>query len=291
MTKETIQLDCGIQECGTPFKVTGEFKDTTFQPGSMGLLSYIMGPDNNNPNIVFQQVVTVRRGKTGKPRINKNMILCPIFKAPGIPLELMFPKGSDTKYFVDIVPDVETTETVLDDTGPINDHYISWLLARSMFVQELDKAVYPPDHQIMSSAGLQGSKQVTVWPRDKVDTLKKFATNIERWHSDGMVDTIADEFGTYDTRISMFNQLRKIEASLIVPRLEYHRKVLGVLKEALNHVSKVVNDKSNKIENTPALNAAIKGYRKAMKARKQMVEASLKHRLGTISTGRKLLKT
>lgn len=291
MSKEEIQLECNVQRCGTPFKVTDDFKDTTFGPGSMGLLSYMMGPDNNNPNVVFQQVVTTRRGKGGKPRINKSVILCPIFKVPGIPHELLYPKAGDTKYFVNIDASVGVTDLILNENEAISDEYMSWLLTRAMLTQELDKVVYPPDHRIMASAGLQGGGRGSgIWPKDKLDVLKKFAQNVERWHSDGMTDVIAEEFGSFETRLSMLQQLKKVEASLIIPRLEYHRRILKTLRDALNHIQKIVNDKTNEVENPPAYNAAIKNQRRMIKAREQVIESTMKARLKTLSSSRELLK-
>lgn len=291
MSKSILPLDCSIQACGLPFTVTDTLKDTTFQPGSQGLLSYVMGPDYNNPNIIFQQVVTTRRGKGGKPRLNVNMVLSPIFRVPGVEFDAMFPKAGDRKHFIEIDVDKDTTQKVIGQNNPIDNGYLAWLLAKCLFIRELDKAVYPPDHQIMSSLELGGGggKQVYVWPKDKLSKLKQFTGNIERWFNDGAIDQILESYSGEPDKAAMLTQMHFIESALLIPRIEYQRKVIGVMLDALNYVSKFINDKNNKVKDKTEVNRSLKQSRKMVKAQRTILDTTIKARLGIIAKNRQFL--
>lgn len=289
MGKEIKPLKCSVQACGLPFIVTDTLKDTTFQPGTQGVLSYVMGPDYNNPNIVFQQVVTTRRGKTGKARMNINMILSPMFEVPGVEFEEMFPKTDDRKHFIEIDVDNQLSAPVMGVDDPVDNNFLSWLFARCLFVRELDKAVYPPDHQIMKTLEMGGGKSVYIWPKDKLDVLKQFTGNIERWYNDGATDSIAEVYSNNTVKPQMLNQLRAIESALIIPRLEYQRKVNGIMIEALNYISKHINNKAKKVENRTEINRSLKKTRQIVKAGRSALDATIKNRLSVISKNRKLL--
>lgn len=291
MTDAVKPLECNVQSCGIGFQVTDLFKDTTFQPGTTGFLSYIMGSDHNHPNIAFQQVVTTRRGKTGKARINSNMILSPIFKLPDVDSEVLFPKTDERKeHFVDIVCEPDITAKLIGPDAPIDEPFLSWVFSRCLLVRELDKANYPGDHKIMSSVGLGGGgKQVYVWPKDKANVIRKFADQIERWHNEGRTDSIIEEFSNPEAKQRLLHQLRTIESALIIPRMEYQRKVSGMLLDALDHLSKFVNNKDNKIKTKDDLNASIKLTKKNIKGQRDVAAKIINNRLETTAKNRKLL--
>lgn len=289
MSKKVTPLECTIQPCGLPFQVTDTLKDTTFGPGTQGLLSFIMGPDYNNPNIVFQKVITTRRGKNGKSRMNLNMILSPLFKVPGVDFNAMFPKAGDRKHFIDIVVDKEVTGNVMPLNDDLDPNYLAWMFARCLFVRELDKAVYPPEHQIMSSLNMGGTKRVYVWPKEKLNKLKRFVESIERWYNEGAQDSIMETFGGEQNKHEMLADLRAIEAALLIPRMEYQRKVNSVLVDALNYVSKFVNDKANKVKDLAAVNESISESRRIITAQKASLDGVIKTRLKTIANNRQLL--
>lgn len=291
MAKETQILECNIQPAGIPFSVTEKFKDTVFSPGTTGLTSYIMGPDHNNPNILFLQVVTTRRGKGGKPRINNNMILTPIYKVPRISDELLFPKAGDKKHFVDIELDLKATPKIFGQNNPIDDNFLACLLSKSLFMRELDKVVYPPEHRIMESLGMVGErKQVFTWPKEKTDKLKNFVANVERWHNEGATDSIFEEFSNEASRQILLSSYQKVEAALVIPRLEYDRKICEVLLDALKYIEETVSNKKNKVADRNNLVGTIKNTRKEVQATQKRIGTLIDTRLGIIRNSREILR-
>ncbi len=290
MTKDILPLECSIQACGLPFTVTNTLKDTTFQPETQGFLSYVMGPDYNNPNIVFQQVVTTRRGKTGKSRLNANMILSPIFKVPGIDFTTMFPKTEDRKHFVEINIDNYTTQQIIGDNKPIDNKYLAWLFSKCLFIRELDKAIYPAEHQIMSTLQMNNNeKQVHVWPKDKLNKLKNFLGNIERMFNDEEFESIGQMFSNDVDKMVMLTQIRSIEAALLIPHVEYQRKIISVMRDALDYISKFIHDENNKVADVININHSLKQNRKIIKNLNTNLDNTMKSRLNAIAKNKQLL--
>lgn len=72
-------LQSNILKVGTKFRVTDETTDTTFPPGSLGYIAAAKGSDRDYENVLFMYATIIRRGKTGKDRMEMASISLPIF--------------------------------------------------------------------------------------------------------------------------------------------------------------------------------------------------------------------
>lgn len=298
MSKDKGQLlETNICNCGTSFKVDEVIKDKTFQPGSKGFLSYIMGPDCNCPNVVFYKVVTIRRGKGGKQRLNENMILVPIFNLPGVPLEFTIPSNVERKYFVNI--DVNPTDTVDEAALKFTSskdrlHFLGQLLARASFAKELDRVVFPNEHQVTQAIGTNGDTRngnPKIWPTGKTAILKSFQDSVENLFSYEDYAVIEDKFWNAEKRGTLRSQLHRVEVALTIPKLEYQRKVGETMKEALVYIDKKLKTKEAKdFENIGELKASVKLTTEAVDSAIKTTKHAINKRLSIIAKNRKLLK-
>ena len=74
-----------------------------------------------------------------------------------------------------------------------------------------------------------------------------------------------------------------IDRVLLIPKLEYQRKVNTVMVEALNYISKFINNKTNKVKNFEDINASLKLTRQLIKATEVTLDESTKIRLNILS--------
>ena len=282
---ETLQ--CSINPSGNFFTINDNIKDSLFSVGSAGVLSCVLGSDHNNPNIVYQDVIITRRGKKGKRRLENVTLLTPIFKIPELAIEEIIPKSTERKGFVDIdVNDDTTTETI----ARLSDYdFVSWVYARLKFINRLDQVCYPgnnPTHltdTIASSIGLNNNKYVSVWPKD--GRLASFFNDITAQTQHGGGDMPLDDYVTVDSRFALLMSLRKLETSLVIPRLSHQQRICSIFVEALDFLEKTVAGK--KIKNIEEM---ISKTREETTTKIANIEKAITARLGILVKSRKLLE-
>jgi len=283
----TNVLQTTISSPGTIFQLGEEIKDSTFPPGTEGYISYIMGPDHNNPNVVFHQVVTIRRGKKGKPRINVNIILSPIFSLPGVPMEFLVPLDVERKHLVDMAVVKHATKNILAETTTNEVSFLGQTLARALLAVELDKAIYPSNNRIMQTVGLPGHKVVNIWPKSKTSLLSRLTKETERLMDDGETGRLFNDFCNLDARISILNELKLVESCLTIPRLEYQRKVTTVLMAALDYIKIKLKEASEvEVPNKEELLKIVNNTKKMVKNKEYNVNKAIDTRLEAIVKNR-----
>lgn len=275
----------GIADPGTPFTVTDKIKDTIFSAGTSGFVSYILGPDHSNPNIVFKTVVTNRRGMKGKDRIDTNTILTPIVTIKGVENERLLPSDGERKHLIDL-------KMVTDYKGTIehqsNTEFMGWLLSRVLFSKELDKVIYPSTSLISQTLGLTGPKQASVWKDPDTSLLKKFSGTVESYSNDGRIVELEELFCEWENKIMLIKELAVKDAHLAIPRLEYNRKVHDVINDALTYVAEVISD--IKVDNKDDILTKISEMSKINYEKYLYFDKMIRSKLSIIVENRKLLK-
>jgi hypothetical protein len=291
MNKTYIQpLEPTISTSGTAFRISnGIKKDVTFSPDTKGFLSYIIGPDYNNPNIVFHKVVTIRRGKRGKERLNVNILLSPIFNLPGVRAEWLIPADVERKFLVDIVTLKGVTTNIISPKITNNLSFIGKILSRALLTVALDKVLYSSNDKIMQTIGLLDHKTMNVWPKNKTSQINTFVKEAESLFNENNQDIIYDNYCNEEARAALLKELNDIDVCLAVPRLEYQRKVLNVMLEALDFIKTKLNEAS--IKERPDKVQLLKRVgitKKGINNRKHNVSKAIDTRLITIVQNRKI---
>jgi len=291
MSKTDVQiLKPTISTPGTSFEVGDGIKDTIFSPGTSGYLSYIVGPDYNNPNVVFHKVITTRRGKRGKERFNVNILLSPIFTLPGVEMDWLIPTDVERKHLVDMRAIKGITKDIISNKITSNFSFISQTLSRALLTAELDKAVYPSADKIMQTVGLPGHKEVTIWPKSKTSMLRRFVREVETSFNDGNQEGLYDYYCSKKARLQLLHELKNVESCLIIPRLEYQRKISGVMLEALDYIQEKLNEASKTERPDKAqLLRQVNATRKVIKGKEHNATKAIDTRLAAIVTNRQVL--
>lgn len=87
-------LQSGILDAGTKFMISNKIKNPSLIPGSIGFMSSLCGLDDSYQNVVSINTVLIRKGKTGKERIETCRLKIPVFTF-------------DSEKFVKILPTIE----------------------------------------------------------------------------------------------------------------------------------------------------------------------------------------
>jgi len=281
---------CNISNSGSMFMVNDALKDSLFSIGTTGVLTCVLGPDHNNPNIIYQEVLVTKRGKKGKKRIEAQTLLTPIYKIPRLSIEDIVPKSTERKGFVDV--DVDSAEVTKPLDSLNNDDFIAWLYARLKFLNRLDQLIYPGNHPtelthaISKSIGLNNNKYMSVWP--KTGKLKNFFNEIELRYNSGDEGLIAEEYTSPAAKLVLLHELRRLENMLIIPRLEHQQRIYGILSDAIVFIEKLVTEKKD-IEGKEDILLLLKET-KAMSENKQLsIKDAVVKRLKMVVSARNML--
>lgn len=95
-------LTSKLLEPGAMFKVTDTIKDTVYQPGSLGFISFIIGIDDSYQNLAKIRAITVRKGKGGKDRIMSSNLFIPIFYVDHEGFKKLLPGEGSKKGYIQI---------------------------------------------------------------------------------------------------------------------------------------------------------------------------------------------
>ena len=102
-----------LLEPGAMFKITDAVKDTAFQSGSLGFVSYIVGVDDSYQDLAKISVVIIRKGKGGKDRIQNSTIYSPIFYVDHKGFNKLLPEEGSKKGYVQIERDIPIATDVM----------------------------------------------------------------------------------------------------------------------------------------------------------------------------------
>ena len=209
---------------GTKFIVTEDIKDSTFGPGTIGMMSYIVKKDASFENVAHAYVAIIRRGKGGMDRLNYNQINFPVFfdermteHKDYLPLE--------KKYHVNIKT-VDYDELDLLKIKSLD--FLGWASAYTAYIYNLtnnlaNRRVWPsdPKHILNSARRIPG-----LYEESKKETEKIYAST--KW------------------RTEFIKEIRRMESTIIRCVLIYKMSVSDIAKNAAKFI-KFTNDEYYKV--------------------------------------------
>lgn len=300
-TEKPVFFETTAMPSGTKFTVGTETKDTTFPTGSLGYLTFALGPDCKCPNVMFYNTVVIRRGKGGKWRVEQNMLLAPIFILPGVPLEFTVPPSDERKHFVDMRPcsleTMDLTNRSSFDTESEYEEcmysYLGYALAKSLFLKELDSTTKPIDHPLMKKLEVNGDRpRQRVFNTKKKTVLRNLVNDIEGLVRDNQHEHISDMFWGPSAQERVFTEIRSAEVALTLPFLEYSKKVNSVLLSAIEYIHERLNSSEGKaLPNHKMLYESAKITSQAVKASEKRLSQQINDRLKYIVDNRELVKS
>lgn len=286
--------------CGSEFILGNDLKDTTFHPGSVGYMSFALGDDYTCPNVMFYNTVIIRRGQKGKWRVEKNMLLAPIFLLPGVPLNFIIPENNERKHFVDMQP-IITKTTNLANSGNHDTMYdlkrtyqfLAYTLAKGLFFQKLDSATKPIKHPLIRELTGDGNLspiQKIFSTKNGPSRLIELVNNVESLVRSNDQDHLNDLFWNTSAQRTLLKELRAAEVRLTLPALEYNKKVNEKLQSAIKYIIEKLNTKEGKaLANHKTLLASANATEKDITDKILYTDKRITSRLEHIVKNRKLV--
>lgn len=202
-------LESNLYTPGTKFAVTDDVKENTFGPGSLGVMSFVTGGDNDYEDVANVSVIIIRRGKGGIPRINLNKISIPVFADKRmLDKDNYLPIGR--RYYVHTEKVPYSHEDLLA-VAPLD--FLGWAAAYMKYLQYLASHIAKP-------------KKQNIVPQDH-DHVLAVVSRLQE-HFDHDRDAALANFSTEVFRRAFIVEARKLESSLIKCVLVYKRKVANI---------------------------------------------------------------
>ena len=199
-------LSSNILSTGNKFVVNSDIYDSTFGPGSLGIVSYVKGIDVKFANVVHLQVVTLRRGKQGKDRIDVDVISVPIFGFIGMISSKIMPDEKQKQYIC--TEPVHSTINTIYNMTDLN--YLGWALSWALYLYKLSR----------------NTKPFCVWPKKNKNIMNKMLDMPSYWKDDPTY--LIETYCSGDAREKFIKQMRIIEVSLVDTALIYMSKVVNL---------------------------------------------------------------
>jgi len=219
-------LQSNISGCGVPYQVNTDSEDGVYKPGTLGLLSFVKGKDLDYPNVIYFHVVTVRRGKGGKERLDFNEISFPVFNTKKT-VELS-KKGErmpklDRRYYVMIepLPLPFGHSSLMDGRG-----FLAWACCHAKYLSQLRR----------STSGFR------MWPKDGKHIMNIMSQmndymNSSNYNEEQRGDMF-DKYTSEGMREDFVRKMRKISSALVQSHVTYKLKTAKLELDAITHIYK-----------------------------------------------------
>lgn len=203
MGEKVTPLESHIFRPGTKFRVTDKTTDGTFGPGSTGFTAFVKGRDQDYPNVVYLSVSMIRRGKSGKNRLDRCEISTPIFDFEDEHLPKIMP-NEKRRYYVHVEALGKDCSTVLNMKDM---DFLGWAYAQALYVYKLSSR----------------AKHYKPWPQSGDDLLNRVLNLPEYYAEDS--GYVRHEYCNTMLRETFVRRLRMIEAMLAKCGLAYMSKI------------------------------------------------------------------
>lgn len=241
---------------GTKFVVTDDIKDSTFGPGTAGIMSYIEKKDVNFENVAHALVTIIRRGKGGMGRLNLNKINFPIFfNERMLEHEDYLPisgKSTGGKYHVNIeVVEYDTKD--LRDIPPLD--FLGWAYSYVSYMK------YIVNNKTRPSS-------IKLWPQEQDDILN-VASNLPSYYEQDK--RMAEKsFGTLKWRTDFIREIKKMESHFIRCVLSYKKGISDIAMNAAEFI-KFTNESYYKVADEKSTDDTLKFCQEKNEFFRQMI--------------------
>jgi hypothetical protein len=210
-----------LLEIGTKFIVSEQIKEANPATGSMGFLSSINGTHEDFQNVAKITVMLTRKGKGGKPRIDRIEMISPIFyyyENGDNFKKIMPPAGTNNWYGM-----LERIESPTEDLLKMQTlDFLGWASA----------VVY-------NLRNMLGKIRHGWWPEDAGNPLNRFARMSEMFNEDP--EKFLELYQTDAVRKEVIEAIRRMEGTLFKLRLMQNARRLQSIANAAEFLTFVNN--------------------------------------------------
>lgn len=191
-------LQSGILDTGTKFTISDRIKNPTLIPGSIGFMSYLRGLDDSYQNVANMNAVLIRKGKTGKERVEFCNLGIPIFTFQDKNFSKILPTIENRRSFVYIDKEEGQYNNLMEVT-PLD--FIGWATAMA------------------GKLNLMSNKcKHSKWPTASKNPINKILRIVDYFPEDPPEHL--NFFGSTEFRSSFLNEARSMYSMMVKIYLE-----------------------------------------------------------------------
>ena len=200
-----------------------DVKEMSFSNGSKGYFSYILGSNDYNHNIIYNNIILTKRGFKGKDRLITSTMITPLYICENEEINnLLF----TNEYQYTPVTSYPTNVLNIDTFTSID--FCGWLLAILQLHKKLDTVNNTILLNELNNTNYY-EKQLFIFEYNNL--LIQFYNNIENSYNDGVND-----FCTQAARNILIKELRNQNNLFILPYHNYLLNILTIEYNALEYI-------------------------------------------------------
>jgi hypothetical protein len=222
---------------GRKFIVTDQIKAEGVGAGTCGWISTINCGHENWQNVAKVSCILTRKGKTGKPRIERMELLVPVFYHydNSENFAKIMPDPSNARWYVLIEPDGAPEENIMN-VQTID--FIGWATAMTWNIRNL-----------------QGKTRYGGWPEDQAHPLNRFQRMNEMFNEEPQ--RFLDQYENPPERLNVVNAIRSMESIVFKIKMAQTMKKLDIVLNSAEFliyvnkgefISKDAEDKNNEFK-------------------------------------------
>lgn len=230
-------INSNIFNTGTKFIVNEKTSDGSFGPGTTGFISFVRGKDRDFPNVVYYTAINIKRGKSGKERLELIEISTPVFELEDEEMDSIIP-DKKRRNFVRISP-ANMPSSILEMS---NIDFLGWAAAYTQCVCKINTK----------------SNRVNAWPKGDGAILNRML-NISSYYQEDPTYT-KESYGGEGSRRDFINRIRMMESTLTKCSLSYMQKVAEIEFTAIRSIL------DNKVGEAKQVKAAVDEFKRKLDA-------------------------
>ena len=197
------------------FKVSPLISNNIFKPGTLGFFSHYKRCLSNAHTLAEAKVVVIRRGKSGKHRLDYNTLSFPtVFFADDTYIYNYLEKHNSHPYTVVMEP-APMQNIKLKSLGRLD--FLGWALAKVMFLRNIDR----------------NYMQYSFWPKKQTNILNIFKDSISQQGSERL-EEFELMFAAPQSRLVAITAIREMESTLARAMSAYNKNVVSSMRRCLN---------------------------------------------------------
>jgi len=217
---------------GSMFTVKpNDIKEMQFSNGSKGYFSYILGTNDDNPNIIYNNIVLTKKGMKGKDRLTTGTLITAFYTCNDEEVnELILNK--DYQYIPVTTHDIPLTSIHL--FHPVE--FFGWILSNTQLHRKLDGK----NHDLFLNNINHDNMGKHLFIFEYSNLLTEFNQDIESLFDTDNMTNVMSKFFTYENRNKLIYELRRQNSLFMLSYNDYILNLCSIENTALSYMKNII---------------------------------------------------
>lgn len=204
-----------------------DVKEMSYSNGTKGYFSYILGTNDSNPNIIYNNIILTKKGLKGKDRLTTGTLITVFYTCINEEVNEII---LDKNYQYIPVTTHELLHTDVHSLNPVD--FFGWLLSKAQLYRKLDSKHHSSLLNIVDEYG--NGKHLYIFEYETI--LSLFTQQIEDLFTVDDLTIVLNKFFTTENKNKLLYELCNKSSLFILPYYDYILNMLSIENSALSYI-------------------------------------------------------